>query len=43
MYPRLCFTMTETEFHGFRDALERGGFSLRETSRVPHHDPEAIP
>jgi hypothetical protein len=42
MYPRVCFTMTEAEFHGFRDVLERSGFSLRETSRVPHHDPETI-
>ena len=43
MYPRVCFTMTETEFHGFRDDLERSGFTLRETSRVPHSHPETVP
>jgi hypothetical protein len=42
MYPRVCLTMTEADFHGFRDALERSGFTLRETSRVPHYDPETI-
>ena len=42
MYPRVCLTMSETEFHGFRDALERSGFTLREASRVPHYDPETV-
>lgn len=41
-YPRVVMTMSEADFQGFRDSLERSGFTLREASRVPHHDPETV-
>ncbi len=42
MYPRVILTISEAEFHRFRDSLERSGFTLRETSRTPHHEPETV-
>lgn len=41
-YPRVCIVLTETGFRTFRDSLERSGFTLREVTRVPHHDPEIV-
>lgn len=40
--PRILITTTEDEFRSFRDAIERSGFSLRETTRVPHYEPEPV-
>lgn len=40
--PRLSITETEDGFERFRDSLERSGFSLRETTRVPHYEPEPV-
>lgn len=40
--PRRVVTMTEGGFNGFRDSLERSGFTLREIERVPHHEPESV-
>jgi hypothetical protein len=40
--PRISITTTENEFQLFRASLERSGFSLRETTRVPHRQPEPV-
>jgi hypothetical protein len=39
---RMIMTFTEAGFTGFRDSLERSGLTLREVTRVPHHEPEAV-
>jgi hypothetical protein len=40
--PRVSITLTEAEFADLRDGAERGGLTLREVERVPHHEPEAV-
>ncbi len=39
---RMVMTFTPDEFAGFRDSLGRSGFTLREVTRVPHHEPEIV-
>lgn len=41
-FPRISVTYTEKGFAGFRDSLERSGFTLREATRVPHREPERL-
>lgn len=41
-FPRIILELTETQFQGLRDALERSGLTLRETTRVPHQEPEVV-
>ena len=41
-YPRIQVTYSEGGFVGFRGSLERSGFTLREATRVPHHEPERL-
>ena len=41
-FPRICMTTTEDEFCAFRVSLERSGFTLRATTRIPHHEPESV-
>jgi len=40
--PRMQMTRTEDEFQAYRVAMNKCGFSLREISRVPHHEPETV-
>lgn len=42
MYPRTVMTFTEEGFGEFRASLERAGLTLREVTRVPHHEPEIV-
>lgn len=38
--PRITLTASERGFSELRDSLERSGFTLREATRIPHHEPE---
>lgn len=40
--PRICIPATENQFRAFRSSLERSGLTLRETTRIPHHEPEPV-
>ena len=40
--PRISIMMGDDQFQLFRDSLGRSGFTLREGTRVPHHEPEPI-
>lgn len=42
-YPRACVTVAEAGFSVFREQLGMAGLTLREVTRVPHHDPEVVP
>lgn len=39
---RVEMTFTAEEFEMFRSAVNRDGLTLREISRIPHHEPEAV-
>lgn len=39
---RQAMEFTVDGFADFRSSLERCGFSLREVTRVPYHDPEIL-
>ncbi len=39
---RIEMTLTPAEFEAFRSAVNRDGLTLREISRVPHHEPEGV-
>ena len=39
---RVEMEFTEAEFEAFRSALSRHGLTLREVTRVPYVDPEAV-
>ena len=41
--PRMVMTFTGDGFAGFRADAERSGLTLREVTRVPHHEPEIVP
>ena len=41
-FPRISIAASECLFREFRDSLERCGFTLREATRVPHHEPEHL-
>jgi hypothetical protein len=41
-FPRICLTAAENQFCVLQDSLERSGFTLRETTRVPHYEPEPV-
>jgi len=41
-FPRVALVMRVQEFEEFRASLERSGFTLRETTRVPHYEPETV-
>ena len=36
-------SFTEDQFESFRSNLSHDGFSVREVSRLPYHEPENIP
>jgi len=40
--PRISMPATENQFRTFRTSLERSGFTIREATRVPHHEPEPV-
>lgn len=39
---RIAMEFTEAEFELFRSSLNHDGFTLREVSRVPFHEPESV-
>ena len=39
---RVEMEFTEERFGLFRAGLERAGFTLREVTRVPYHEPEIV-
>lgn len=42
MVGRVDMTFTPEEFEMFRSAVNRDGLTLREISRIPHHEPEPV-
>ena len=41
--PRMVMTFTEPGYAEFRASAERSGLTLREVTRIPHHEPEPVP